>query len=81
MLLAKLSKGDMVALDAKYHSKCLSALYNHARKFKAGAQQGEHPMSGIAFAELVMYIEETRLESSTAPIFKLADLAHLGCRS
>ncbi len=32
MLLGKLSLGDMVALEAKYHSKCLLALYNHARK-------------------------------------------------
>ena len=27
-ILAKLSEGDMVALDAVYHTKCLAALYN-----------------------------------------------------
>ena len=27
-LLAKLSEGDMVATEAKYHSKCLLELYN-----------------------------------------------------
>ena len=33
MLLAKLFSGDMiVALEAKYHSKCLLALYHRARK-------------------------------------------------
>ncbi len=34
-LLAKLSAGDMVALEAKYHTKCLVGLYNRARKAKA----------------------------------------------
>jgi len=80
LLLAKLSMGDMVALEAKYHTKCLLALYNRARKVKTDAQQEtdrEREISGIVFAELVMYIEETSLEASTAPVFKLADLAHL----
>ena len=30
-LLAKLAPGDMVALEAKYHTKCLAKLYNRAR--------------------------------------------------
>ena len=30
-LLAKLASGDMIALEAKYHLKCLSTLYNRAR--------------------------------------------------
>ena len=30
-LLAKLSTGDMVALNAKYHINCLAALYNRRR--------------------------------------------------
>ena len=80
LLLARLSMGDMVALEAKYHAKCLLALYNRARKVKTDAQQGtdkECELSGIVVAELVMYIEEARLETSTAPVFKLADLAHL----
>ena len=38
-LLAKLSAGDMVALDAKYHSKCLVGLYNRARKAKSKEHQ------------------------------------------
>ena len=71
LLLEKLSMGDMVALEAKYHTKCLLALYNHARKVKTDAQQEtdrEREISGIVFAELVMYIEETSLEASTAPV-------------
>ena len=80
LLLARLSMGDMVALEAKYHAKCLLALYNRARKVKTDAQQGidkERELSGIVVAELVMCIEEACLETSTAPVFKLADLAHL----
>ena len=80
LLLAKLSLGDMVALEAKYHTKCLLALYNHARKVQTelqGAGSEDTEISGIVFAELVMYMEEARLEASTAPVFKLADMAQL----
>ena len=38
-LLAKVSAGDMVVLDAKYHLKCLVVLYNHARKVKSKEQR------------------------------------------
>ena len=64
-LLARHSMGDMVALEAKYHTKRLLALYNRARRVETDGQQGtdsERVISGIAFGELVMYIEETRLE-------------------
>ena len=30
-MLAKLSKGDMVAVEAAYHSNCLKKLYNRYR--------------------------------------------------
>ena len=33
--------------------------------------------SAIVFAELVLYIEETRQDEETAPVFKLAELAQL----
>ena len=71
LLLAKLSAGDMVALEAKYHSKCLLTLYNKARKVRSDTEQGsnrDREVSGIAFAELVVYIEEARSEASTVPI-------------
>ena len=67
LLLGKLSMGDMVALEAKYHTRCLLALYNRAGKLKAEASQNEPQM----------YIEESRLEANTAPVFKLADLVQL----
>jgi len=33
----------------------------------------EDEISGIAFAELVMYIEEVSSETSISPVFKLTD--------
>ena len=80
-LLAKLSTADMVALEAKYHTKCLVSLYNRARKAKAEGHTDineTEALSGIALAELVMYIEEMRqLDEKRAPVFKLSDLAQL----
>ena len=69
----------MVALEAKYHTKCLLALYNCARKVQAAQQQissKDDEVSGIVFAELVMYIE-VFLEACTPMAFKLNDIAQL----
>ena len=41
MLLAKLSSGDMVALEAKYHSKCLLALYHRTERCRHNSKQQE----------------------------------------
>ena len=78
-LLARLSMGDMVALEAKYHSKCLLALYYRAKTTVDAEPKTDHEgvMSRIVLAELVLYIEETHLEEGTAPVFRLADLAKL----
>ena len=80
-LLAKLSTADMVALEAKYHTKCLVGLYNHARKAKDEKFKDiddRKVASGIASAELVMYIKETQqMDKERAPVFKLNDLAQL----
>ena len=57
LFLAKLSLSDMVALEAKYHTKCLLALYNRARKVQVeqqGAYSEDDEISGIVFAELVI---------------------------
>ncbi len=53
-LLTKLAAGDMIAIDAVYHHKCLCSLYNRARHaaFK-NDDEGESCLHGIAFAELV----------------------------
>ena len=62
-LIAKLSSGDMIAIEAKYHSKCLTNLYNRARSLKKqrvseASNAGTVEPSELAFAELVAYIEE-----------------------
>ena len=74
-LIAKLARADMIALEAKYNTKCLLRLYDNAKE--AGDRQGEPAdhLRGIAFAELVAYMEEYRLEESVNPVFKLVDLA------
>ena len=78
-LLAKLSLGDMVALEAKCYTECLLALCNCARKVQAAQQQisSKDEVSGIMFAELVMYIEEVCLEASISLVFKLTEIAQL----
>ena len=78
-LLAKLSPADMVALEAKYHTRCLTALYNRARAATSSTPgSGKHDdLYSIAFGELVAYVEDFRAEESIAPVFKLADLAQM----
>ena len=78
-LLAKLSTGDMYAQDAEYHIKCLVALYNRARETKScDAETDVDAVNhGIAFDELVSYMEEAHIDNLVAPIFKLSDLANL----
>ena len=79
-LLAKLSKGDLIAQDAQYHIQCLVSLYNSARakEAKPSSDSDMYTMNeGIVFAELVSYIEDCCLDSTTAPVFKLADLVNM----
>ena len=80
-LLAKLSSGDMIAIDAKYHARCLVSLYNDLRslemKSKSEDEKSMSSLHGIAFASLVSYLEDHRDSGETAPVFKLADLVNL----
>ena len=79
-LLAKLSGGDLIALEAKYHTKCLSMLYRKAQYVKEEKEesgQPHHRLDGIALAELVSYIQELGTSSAELPTFKLADLANM----
>ena len=63
----------MVAQDAEYHMKCLISLYNRAQGTKTCSETDVDDVNhGIAFAELVSYID-TRV----APIFKLSGLTNL----
>ena len=77
--LAKLNLGDMVTLEAKYHTKCLLALYNRTRKVQTAQQQTsskDDEISGI-FAKLLMCVEQVCSEASIVPVFKLTDMAQL----
>ena len=79
-LLAKLSVGDVVAIEAKHHVKCLVALYNEVRKLETAVpseSSKEKSLHGIAFAALVSYLEEFREDRESVAVFKLADLAKM----
>lgn len=78
-LLAKLSTGDMIAQEAKYHSCCLVSLYNQAASLINEVETGskDEISHGIALAELVAYIEDLKASESVAPVFKLSDLIKL----
>ena len=78
LLLAKLSAGDLIAQDAQYHPQCLGSLYNRARETKSSEESDMDTVNhGIALAELVSYIEDTRMNDLVAPVFKLTGLANL----
>lgn len=76
-LIAKLSVGDLIAIEAKYHAKCLVALYNKARPFKQKASKPADDTSvqldELAFAELLVYIDEC-LEVEEPAVLTLSDL-------
>ena len=78
-LLAKLSAGDIVALEAKYHSQCLASLYNKVRQTKEADEQEDSTAinHGIALAELVSYIEDAQADTENVSIFKLSDLTKM----
>ena len=78
-LIGKLASGDMVAIEAKYHAKCLVGLYNQARKL-ALSLNSENASSykpidkeELAFSELVAFIDES-LEVEEPAVLKLSDL-------
>ena len=85
-LFAKVSSGDLVASEAKYHAKCLIALYNAAARRNIPDQttstkdQALEAHHARAFAELFAFIDDAlanRREQGTSPVFKLSDLIHL----
>ena len=80
ILLAKLAGGDMVAIDALYHVKCLLSFYRrHADAVKHRSMEDHKTecLNGIAFAGLVAHIEDFRDDSDVAPVFQLSDLGKL----
>ncbi len=79
-LLTKVSSGDLVASEAKYHAKCLVALYNAADRVKTSEQTDNtnEVHYARAFAELVAFIEDTLTDrEECSPVFKLSGLVQL----
>ena len=81
-LLAKLSAGDLVAQEVKYHLICLTSVYNRERSFlrqQKQEEQHQHDRQAYdrAFAELVTYIIETQRSNEGGNVFKLSDLTDL----
>ena len=65
-LLAKLAAGDMIATEAKYHNRCLCALYNRARLASPMDNDGvEACMHGISCAELVVFLENASSDENS----------------
>ena len=77
-LLAKLSAGDFIAQEAKYHAKCLTNLYYSACAKVSQDQDASDDQicKGIALAEMISYIEEKR-QDEDVKVFRLADLVKL----
>ena len=82
-LLVRLTGGDIVAQELKYHRSCLTALYNRERVHIATiAQQSKDQSRGkeiypLVFSELLAYIVETKLSIDGPVFFKLADFVGL----
>jgi len=80
-LLAKLAAGDMIAIEAMYHKNCLALLYKRLDKARHAANESsegdDSRLHGIAFAELVAFIEDMNSDEDSAPVFKLTDIAEL----
>ena len=78
-LIGKLASGDIVAIEAKYHAKCLVGLYNQARKLKFSLKSENASsykpidIEELAFSELVAFIDES-LEVEEPAVLKLSDL-------
>ena len=78
-LLRKLSSGDLIAQEAKYHKKCLVGLYNKKRAHTdiSNKDNSGRVSEGIALAELLAYIEEEINAKDELTILRLADLVDL----
>ena len=80
-LLAKMSCGDLTALDAVYHKKCLTALYTHnislSMKNEASTRD-DLTHESLALAELMSYMEDRQeAEHPMGSMFKLSNLVKL----
>lgn len=76
-LIAKLSAGDLIAIEVRYHAKCLVGLYNRARQSNSPTTKhtvkSQVELDELAFAELIAYVDES-LEIENIAVLKLSDL-------
>ena len=82
VMLSKISGGDLVAIEAKYHLNCLVSYRNKYRSMQRATSTGdslnctEEPiLQARAFADLVSHIESS--VDSGVFIFKLSELSKL----
>ena len=74
-----MSAGDLVAIEPKYHNACLTSLSNRARVIDTEDKDDDQTLQleSIAFAELVIIIEDYWSEIYVMPIHKLVDLSNM----
>ena len=73
-ILAKLSQGDMIAIEAHYHTECPISYCNKSlTKNEENQRDPNAVLYGVALAEIVAFVDEQRIESKIT-LFKLADL-------
>lgn len=79
-LIAKLSAGDLIAIEAKYHTKCLVSLYNRTRTVMKSTSEKDlelhterTTLDELAFSELVAYIDDF-IQCEDVVVLKLSDL-------
>ena len=76
-LLAKLSARDLIAQEIKYYSRCLVSLYDKVREKEQSEESSfaNAAKHGVAFAELISYMEDFRKNNDlAAAFFMLSDL-------
>ena len=78
ILIAKLSEGDLVATESKYHKTCLAEFYNKVRALASKASTAEQENSiveGFVVAEIECYMRGIiEVESDNIPDFYLKEL-------
>lgn len=80
-LLGRMANGDLIAIEAKYHLRCLVGLRNEYRshcnkKIKDESEDTDRKIDeSVAFRELIEYIDQCMEDGNH--IFRLSDLSQL----
>ena len=81
-LFAKLTEGDMVALECLYHKRCLCTFYRKASLLKSNDCENDRSdvLYGIVLSEIINYIRKTfNLANTFHPVFLLTGLKEHVC--